>query len=615
MMINLSSIKPGVMVQDPTNDLGELLQHFLSLIQFAPSVRFAIGWRGMVPSTNYQHCWTFKVKGFQGIFGICFAKAGKKNNWAQATFRVCYFPDPDETLVEQYSMAAVYFTQQEGYRQCCREFLAYPDMASLFDVGQIFLAINDVESAIILSLQALSRQKVISGDGIEDIESAATEYVVAPNELDQNLPSFVIAYGLFKVIAATMTFSLQQSPSKLWRERHMGHVYSVSADGLRLLPTNFVDDIKLSLSFGEANITDFNQSFGLSTPVKSLLQWHEGQPYPSMMSHVLWWHAHKINDLKAYDKRMIGIEERPTIYVISGFLGSGKTSFLQHLLEYEVQRGRFVAVLQNEMGQVSLDSKLMDQSYSVTELNEGTVCCSLAGELRTALGQITTRFQPDAILLETSGATNPLYLRDDLVPLSEIVRFDSVTIVVDASQYHAIEQYDVIADQICAADNIIVNKVDKVSEAALLGIIADLSKRNPQAKVYPTTQGYVNPRVIFSTESEVSATATPSNQASKEPNIRRKHNYDQLTSVKISFDHAIRRSDLIHVLDTLPSNVFRLKGIVMLEPECLVLVQYVAGDYQINDFQSLTYEEQFFVVIGNDLTQAQLQLNQLAAFQ
>ncbi|WP_282110667.1 CobW family GTP-binding protein [Shewanella algicola] len=612
MKINLSHIKPGVMVEHPANDIGELLKHFLSLIQFVPIVRFTIGWRGMVPSTRYHHCWTLKIKGFQGVFGLCLANTEINNHWSQATFRVCYFPDPDESLVERFSMAAVYYTQQDNYREHCREFLDYPEMAALFDVGNILLAINDAESAIVLSVQAPSRHKITSKDGIVNPTSATTEYLLAPDELDQNLPSFVIVYGLFKVIAATATFSLQQSPSQLIRERHMGHSYCFGVDGLKRQPTHFVDDLTLSLGYGEISMTDFSHNFNLDTPIKSSLQWQEGQPYPSIMRDVFWWNAHKINDLKAYDKRMMGIEERPPLYVISGFLGSGKTSFLQHYLEHEVQRGRFVAVLQNEMGQVSLDGKLMDQSYSITELNEGTVCCSLAGELRTALGQIISRFQPDVIVLETSGATNPLYLREDLVPLSEIVRFDSVTIVVDAGQYRAIEQYDVIADQIHAADIIIVNKIDKVSEAILQGIMTDLTKRNPHAKIYPTTQGYVNPRVIFSDGSETSVKTRVDNQHSEEPNMPRKHHHDQLTSIKIPFDRAVRRGDLIDVLDTLPSNVFRLKGIVTLESERPVLVQYVAGDYQINDFDSSMLEEQFLVAIGHDLTQVQLQLTQLA---
>ncbi|MDX2495771.1 MAG: GTP-binding protein [Desulfuromusa sp.] len=194
---------------------------------------------------------------------------------------------------------------------------------------------------------------------------------------------------------------------------------------------------------------------------------------------------------------MKGIDDRPQMLVISGFLGSGKTSLLQHFLEYQVQRDRFVAVLQNEFGEVGLDGKLLDQSYSVTELNEGTVCCTLAGKLRPAISHIINRFQPDVIVLETSGTTNPIGLRDDFLPLSKMVRFDSITTVVDASNYAAVDSYEVAADQITAADLIVLNKIDLVDEQRLEQITRDIRSRNPHASVYPTTQGYINPGLVY----------------------------------------------------------------------------------------------------------------------
>jgi hypothetical protein len=76
-------------------------------------------------------------------------------------------------------------------------------------------------------------------------------------------------------------------------------------------------------------------------------------------------------EIQAADKTFLSIHYN---HSLTGFLGSGKTSFLQYFIEYQTQRSRFVAAIQNEIGEVGLDGKLLD--YAVTEIDEGCVCCS-----------------------------------------------------------------------------------------------------------------------------------------------------------------------------------------------------------------------------------------------
>jgi len=74
---------------------------------------------------------------------------------------------------------------------------------------------------------------------------------------------------------------------------------------------------------------------------------------------------------------------------------AGKTSFLRYFIEFQTQRSRFVAVIQNETGEIGLDGKLLD--YTVTEIDEGCVCCNLAGSVKRAVKGILDEFSPDAI--------------------------------------------------------------------------------------------------------------------------------------------------------------------------------------------------------------------------
>ncbi len=96
------------------------------------------------------------------------------------------------------------------------------------------------------------------------------------------------------------------------------------------------------------------------------------------------------------------IPSKPGFILLTGFLGSGKTSFLNRFIQAQTQAHRFVAVVQNEIGEKGLDADLLDQTYAVTRMDEGCVCCSLAGNLRAALNSILSRFDPDIIVLETT---------------------------------------------------------------------------------------------------------------------------------------------------------------------------------------------------------------------
>lgn len=608
-MTKFKEIKPGKIIVDSTTAMPELLQYFLSRIQFVPNIRFSIGWRGIKPAERFENGWTFKVAGFKGVYGLCYDSTSETSDWLSGSFAMSYFPHPDEELIERFSIAAAYQTQQVDYFEKIREFMAHPEMRSLFNIGDFTLSINHNETDLMLSLKTLSRHKVITTNGIQIPESNESDFLIEPNSVDQNLPSFVIAFALFKVLASTVTFSLQQAPDFLSRTKRRGNHYTYSYNGdTEVIPSSCINDIEINLGYGN---TDFKKQIEIKPDKPSKIiqseYWKTGSPYPEFCKKALWWIAHQIDDLRAYDKRLIGIEDRPQLLVISGFLGSGKTSLLQHFLEHQVQRDRFVAVLQNEFGETGLDGKLLDDTYSVTELNEGTVCCTLSGELRPAINNIINRFQPDMIVLETSGATNPIGLRDDFMPLSEMVRFDSITTVVDASNYNAVDNYEVAADQITAADLIVLNKTDMVDEQTLERITKDIRSRNPFASIHPTTQGYINPGLIY----DLDVTKTELGEKNQNNNDKdsstllaphsHKHSHNGISSIKIALDQPVDMEAFIKIIESMPPSVFRLKGIVNLGAGQAVLVQYVCGHYDISNFQNPNVSDRFIVIIGHEL--------------
>jgi len=91
------------------------------------------------------------------------------------------------------------------------------------------------------------------------------------------------------------------------------------------------------------------------------------------------------------------------IYVISGFLGAGKTTLIQKLLKEEFHKEK-VALIENDFGEISVDAALLNTGgVEVKEMNSGCICCSLSGDFVKALKELLDRFHPDKIIIEPSG--------------------------------------------------------------------------------------------------------------------------------------------------------------------------------------------------------------------
>jgi G3E family GTPase len=315
--------------------------------------------------------------------------------------------------------------------------------------------------------------------------------------------------------------------------------------------------------------------------------------------------AHRTKDIKSIDKQALGIDVRPSLIVLTGFLGSGKTSFLRNFIEYQVQMNRFVAVIQNEIGAVGLDGKLMEDDVTVTEMDEGCVCCSLIGNLKSAIAQILSEFQPDYIVLETTGLANPFNLLGDLEELSEKVRFDSVTTVVDAAGATAtIDEYAVARDQVRAADILLINKIDLVSKPALGRLRDCLAILNPRAALVTATQGNIPPGLLYGTDpldevgnfSEKRSRAVP---AAPRPT----HRQEGVQSLKITFDAPLDRDAFLRSMkEKVSPTVLRIKGILeFTDASGPCVFQYVSGRYELSPFTNPSVPDRFLVFIGTSL--------------
>ena len=162
------------------------------------------------------------------------------------------------------------------------------------------------------------------------------------------------------------------------------------------------------------------------------------------------------------------MQDEPKVLILSGFLGSGKTTVLmqliRHLREKHGQDYR-IAIIENEIGSASVDSSIIeDAGYSVTEMLSGCVCCTLIGQLVPALQKLAEEMHPDLVILEATGVATPGTMRDNIAKYAGLdVR---IATIVDASRWRriVIALRILLEGQIEPADIVFVNKVDLADE-------------------------------------------------------------------------------------------------------------------------------------------------------
>lgn len=173
------------------------------------------------------------------------------------------------------------------------------------------------------------------------------------------------------------------------------------------------------------------------------------------------------------------------IDIISGFLGAGKTTFLNKLLPEINEK---IVIIENEYGDAAIDGSLIDKELPVKEIMAGCICCSLVLDFQSAIKELAERFNPDRIIIEPSGVS---CLSDVLKACRKVkneicgLEINRLITVVDASAFNEyIEGFGIFyGNQIENANIIVLSHLENLTED-LNNIIAEIKKINPHAAVW-----------------------------------------------------------------------------------------------------------------------------------
>jgi len=256
--------------------------------------------------------------------------------------------------------------------------------------------------------------------------------------------------------------------------------------------------------------------------------------------------------------------------IIGGFLGSGKTSLVNHILNNT--HNKRVAVLVNDFGEINIDAKLIVSVEGETvSLANGCVCCSIRDDLLTeVLKLFAGDVVPEHIVIETSGVSKPISVAEtflnpatqSLVDVQNMITVLDADLVIDDQADYT----DLAYSQIAVADLVVINKTDLVSPKRLEAVRKKVADIVPRACILETTFGEVSLDLIF--DDQMSRAMESLREKNKLLTPHHEYHHDQefatwtfRSQAEWSFN-ALQRA-----VEHLPVGIFRAKGMVRLDLE------------------------------------------------
>ncbi|BAZ09242.1 cobalamin biosynthesis protein CobW [Calothrix sp. NIES-4071] len=297
------------------------------------------------------------------------------------------------------------------------------------------------------------------------------------------------------------------------------------------------------------------------------------------------------------------------VTVITGFLGSGKTTLIRHLLQNN--QGRRIAVLVNEFGELGIDGELLkscqcsdDGNDNIYELTNGCLCCTVQEEfLPTMQELLKRRFKIDCILIETSGLAlpKPLIKAFRWQEIKAGATVDAVITVVDClavangtfasnpqlieaqrqaddSLEHETPLQELFEDQLACADLVILNKTDLVNDETKSQVKKIVKQELPRdVKIVESSLGALDSEILLGWNAAVedNLDERPSHHDTEED-----HDHDdKITSTHLifnqSFDPEVLQSRLQSLVQL--QDIYRIKGFVSVPNKAMRLVMQGVG--------------------------------------
>ncbi len=578
----------------------KILQAAINQLHFERRKARNIGFRGLRVFHNLEmQGWTCKILNSELVFALVYlgeledktliplelSEAGKASSWSH--FALLGFPEKDSELLETYPLDAISISSNEDYEARVRDFAFASYECMPFQLASLFLGVNcdnnktiKGDASLTILLEAKELLRTIALDGFSYELDGVKEWLIMPNGEDSKIEAYKLIEPLFDTFVRTLGAVLADDEQKKTVNLHECDSYSIAYRNNGAIEyINNSSKLKYkSASFGKLLIKD--EAFSANCEFDMQLE-------------------------KEFR------DDMPLIHIISGFLGSGKTTFLREWLSYLQNKDIYFGVIQNEFGQIPLDASLLKEDAVVEALDEGCVCCSLADALLPGVQRILEKMPNQDILLEASGVANPNNIVEALEDLNDIAKVGLVISVSDAkllSEHlefteNKLKLNPIQSAQIEFVDVVVLNKIDLVDETTLQNIKQAIQNKNKNCLILSSSFGRISFAMLDKIWDKLQLKKKNMQKSLLKPfNAHATHsdNSDKAySSFTMYFNDKKQEKEIEELI--INSNAVRAKGIVAMANGNFV-VQHASSITNLTPtYFELDEKDNYLVFIGNEL--------------
>ncbi len=292
--------------------------------------------------------------------------------------------------------------------------------------------------------------------------------------------------------------------------------------------------------------------------------------------------------------------------LVTGFLGSGKTTFLKRLLTNSPEDIK-IAVIQNEFAPSNVDGEELMQStsgaFELLEINNGSVfCVCLLGTFIHSLSEFIEVHHPDMVIMEASGLSDPAGIAElfqsDI--LNDKVYFQEAWCIVDAAHFGKIERMNTrYRHQVQVADRVIVNKTDRVNSEVSASVVERVRELNPFCRIMESAYCDVDNNLL----ERAKVQAAP--ELSQRIKAEKSEGRPAISSGVIKLGMKINPEVLEELLCEEPNGLIRVKGFFCDANMQGYAMHYVHGDVQWGKLEDYT-GNLHLILMGTDINLMEL---------